>query len=134
MIVDRNSHSFLLGMAEAEIAQYREILGDLVRCVDDNLGKLPEGYVGRRAIDRAKAKLGSTTIKATRLNGTPMGKLEQLEAICDEILERWDKDMRSGKLLTALAGRCHGYRKDVDEIRAALAAADHDAATKREGV
>jgi hypothetical protein len=53
-----------------------------------------------------------------------MSNLEKLEAICDEIFERWDKDMKSGKLLTALAGRCHGYRKDVDEVRAALAAAD----------
>ena len=50
-----------------------------------------------------------------------MTPLEQLEKICDEIFERWDKDMRSGKLLTALAGRLPGYRADVDAVRAALA-------------
>lgn len=47
--------------------------------------------------------------------------LQDLEAICDEIFERWDKDQRSGKLLTALAGRIPSYRADVDRVRAALA-------------
>lgn len=49
-----------------------------------------------------------------------MTPIEQLEAICAEIYERWDKDMRSGKLLQALAGRLPGYRPDVDAVRAAL--------------
>jgi len=51
-----------------------------------------------------------------------MTTLEKFETICAEIYERWDKDMRSGKLLLALAGELPGYRKDVDEVRAALAA------------
>jgi hypothetical protein len=49
--------------------------------------------------------------------------LLKLEAICEEIFERWDKDQRSGKLLGALGGRLPGYRADVDDVRAALAAA-----------
>jgi hypothetical protein len=53
-----------------------------------------------------------------------MTNLEKLEAICAEIYERWDKDMRSGKLLQALSGSLPGYRKDVDEVRAALASQD----------
>lgn len=61
MTVNRYSHSHLLGAAEAEIEHYRDILSDLVRCVDADLSKLPEGYAGRRAIDRAKTKLSSTT-------------------------------------------------------------------------
>lgn len=46
--------------------------------------------------------------------------LEQLDTICAEIYERWDKDMRSGKLLQALAGKLPGYRSDVDAVRQAL--------------
>lgn len=57
--IDRASHSYLLGVAEAEIEHYREILADLVRCADPHFSKLPEGYAARRAIDRAKAKLGN---------------------------------------------------------------------------
>jgi len=60
--------------------------------------------------------------ECSQCNGTGLAKttLEKLEAICDEIFERWDKDQRSGKLLSALAGRLPGYRGDVDEVRAAL--------------
>jgi hypothetical protein len=50
--------------------------------------------------------------------------LRKLELICTEIYERWDKDQRSGKLLSALAGMNPSYRADVDEVRAALNAAD----------
>ena len=46
--------------------------------------------------------------------------LEMLEAVCDEIFDRWDKDQRSGKLLSALAGRLPNYRADVTAIRDAL--------------
>lgn len=46
--------------------------------------------------------------------------LEMLEAICAEIYERWDKDMRSGKLLQALSGTLPNYRSDVTAVRAAL--------------
>jgi hypothetical protein len=47
--------------------------------------------------------------------------LQKLEAICEEIQERWDKDMRSGKLLLALAGHIPRYRQDVTDVRDALA-------------
>lgn len=53
-----------------------------------------------------------------------MTPLEQLEAICAEIFERWDQDMRSGKLLLALSGKLPGYRADVDAVRARLASAE----------
>jgi len=46
--------------------------------------------------------------------------LQDLKAICAEIYDRWDKDMRSGKLLQALAGTLPKYRADVDRVRAAL--------------
>lgn len=46
--------------------------------------------------------------------------IEKLDTICDEIFERWDKDQRSGKLLSALSGRLTSYRPDVDDIRGAL--------------
>ena len=46
--------------------------------------------------------------------------LELLENICAEIYERWDKDMRSGKLLSALSGNLPRYRSDVTAVRAAL--------------
>lgn len=48
--------------------------------------------------------------------------LNRLEAMCDEIFARWDKDQRSGKLLSALSGRMKNYRIDVDLVRAALSA------------
>lgn len=51
----------------------------------------------------------------------PQSPLQELESICAEIYARWDKDMRSGKLLAALAGMSPGYRADVDRVRAALA-------------
>lgn len=50
----------------------------------------------------------------------PVAELVALDSICDEIFERWDKDMRPGKLLSALGGRLPGYRGDVEKIRAAL--------------
>lgn len=58
--VDRKSHSYLLGVAEVEIADYREILAGLVKCVKDDLERLPNGYMARRYYDRAVAKLAST--------------------------------------------------------------------------
>ena len=57
------------------------------------------------------------TNRATEL--TP-SILDKLEAVCEEIFQRWDKDMRSGKLLTALGGGLPDYRPDVTEIRRAL--------------
>lgn len=64
-----------------------------------------------------------------------MSVLKKLEAICDEIFERWDKDQRSGKLLSALGGRLPRYRDDVTEVRNALASPSTDmaAAKKIEG-
>jgi hypothetical protein len=61
--------------------------------------------------------------------------LKSLEAICDEIFEKWDKDQRSGKLLSALAGRIKRYRDDVTAIRSALTppSDDMEAAKKIEG-
>lgn len=53
---------------------------------------------------------------------TEPSPLQDLETICGEIYARWDKDMRSGKLLGALAGTCPGYRDDVEKVRRALAA------------
>lgn len=52
--------------------------------------------------------------------------LEMLESICAEIFERWDKDMRSGKLLLALSGELENYRPDVTAVRAALAVSSED--------
>lgn len=53
---------------------------------------------------------------------SPLTPLQMLDQICDEIFERWDKDMRSGKLLTALAGRVKNYDPRVTAIRALLGA------------
>lgn len=53
-------------------------------------------------------------------NEDDMTPLQQLEAICEEIFDRWDNDQRSGKLLLALSGRLPNYRPDVDAVRAAL--------------
>lgn len=47
--------------------------------------------------------------------------LAALELVCGEIFDRWDKDQRSGKLLTALSGHMvPGYDPRVDLIREAL--------------
>ena len=53
--------------------------------------------------------------------------LADLELVCGEIFDRWDKDQRSGKLLLALSGfTLPGYDPRVDRIRAALTkGADH---------
>lgn len=46
--------------------------------------------------------------------------LQDLEDICDTIEERWDADMRSGKLLLALMGRIPNYDPRVERIRRIL--------------
>lgn len=47
--------------------------------------------------------------------------LQKLDAICDEIFQKWDADQRPGKLLLALGGELKRYRDDVDDVRQALA-------------
>lgn len=45
--------------------------------------------------------------------------LKSAIAIADEAQDEWDKapaGMRAGKILTALAGYCRGYRADIDLI------------------
>ncbi len=49
--------------------------------------------------------------------------LGQLEAIATEAFDRWDKDMRSGKLMLALTGDLPRYRADVSSVRLACAVA-----------
>lgn len=46
--------------------------------------------------------------------------IEMLNDICGEIYARWDKDQRSGKLLSALGGTMTNYRADVMAVRRAL--------------
>lgn len=58
---------------------------------------------------------------------TEQTPLQMLETICSEIHERWDKDMRSGKLLLALSGDLKNYRADVTAVRAALASRSPEA-------
>lgn len=51
---------------------------------------------------------------------TPLG---DLELVAGDLFERWDADMRSGKLLTALSGHmAPGYDPRVDRVRLALLA------------
>lgn len=49
------------------------------------------------------------------------GPLDDLSAIAAECYKRWDRDMKPGKLLLALAGGAPGYDARVDRIRMALA-------------
>lgn len=52
---------------------------------------------------------------------TPENKpIDDLTIICEEIFERWDIDMRPGKLLSALSGRISDYDPRVTRIRKAL--------------
>ena len=47
--------------------------------------------------------------------------LGDLETLSGDLFERWDKDQRSGKLLTAMSGMMSpGYDPRVDRIRRAL--------------
>jgi len=43
-----------------------------------------------------------------------------LNSVCAEIYDRWDKDQRSGKLLSALAGELRKYDPRTTRIRAAI--------------
>ena len=63
--VDRKSHSYLLGVAEAELRGMRDALADLVKCVDADLSRLPESYAARRALDHAKARLQINLLNET---------------------------------------------------------------------
>lgn len=49
--------------------------------------------------------------------------ISELVAIADEAFDRWDKDMRSGKLMLALSGDLSHYRGDVTSVRLACAVA-----------
>lgn len=51
--------------------------------------------------------------------------LDMLATVSDEAFEQWDKGMRAGKILTALAGRVENYKPEITAVRAALA--DHAA-------
>lgn len=58
---------------------------------------------------------------ATIQQGERVNLLADLETVCGDIFDRWDKDMRPGKLLTALSGNMsEGYDPRVDRIRRAL--------------
>lgn len=46
--------------------------------------------------------------------------LEEFEQICEELFDRWDADMKPGKLLSALSGRLPNYDSRVTRIRDAL--------------
>lgn len=54
----------------------------------------------------------------------PQTLLQKFDAVCTELFDRWDRDMRSGKLLLALLGRVPGYKPETTEIRNAIAAHD----------
>lgn len=49
-----------------------------------------------------------------------MNLLKDLEIIAEDINDRWDSGMKSGKLLAALAGRVSNYRADVTRVRQLL--------------
>lgn len=51
----------------------------------------------------------------------PFDALKDLQSVAAEIFDRWDKDMKPGKLLTALEGRIENYDPRVTRILAALA-------------
>jgi hypothetical protein len=61
------------------------------------------------------------TLHDERTKAATPSPLEDLESVCAELFEKWDKGMKSGKLLTALEGRLHNYDPRVTRIRAALA-------------
>jgi hypothetical protein len=53
-------------------------------------------------------------------NNVERTPLEDLDIICEEIFQRWDADMRSGKLLLALSGKLSDYDPRVTRIREIL--------------
>ncbi|KPL55536.1 hypothetical protein ABB55_27615 [Prosthecomicrobium hirschii] len=77
-------------------------------------------------IDALRASLA----EAEKARDAAHAALALIPPIADEIFERWDKDMRPAKLLTALAGRLNGYRPDVTEIVAAVLASPAAAKAK----
>jgi hypothetical protein len=48
--------------------------------------------------------------------------------ICEEIFQRWDADMKPGKLLLALTGNLPSYDPRVTRIRDILEQTSHDRA------
>ncbi len=54
--------------------------------------------------------------------------IADLDSVAADIFGRWNSDMRSGKLLTALEGRIERYDPRVTRIRDALAKLDRAAA------
>lgn len=47
--------------------------------------------------------------------------LVDLTEVAEQCFDQWDKDMKPGKLLSALAGHLPGYDRRIDRIRATLA-------------
>lgn len=53
-----------------------------------------------------------------------LAALKGLKAIAEELHQRWDGDMRAGKLLAALLDPKLNYRADVTAIHQAIARAE----------
>lgn len=75
----------------------------------------------------------SALLNSTRLALRTMARdaaMEMLEAlksvpiIAEEIRQKWDADMRAGKLLIALTDPTLKYRADITAIHAAIAKAE----------
>ena len=84
----------------------------------DNSG-VPASPSGSHASHDAVPSSPSVSIP----NAAGWNPAAQLSAIADEAYERWDKDMRSGKLMIALSGDMPRYRSDVTSVRLACAVA-----------
>lgn len=52
---------------------------------------------------------------------TETSPLGNLELVCGAIFDQWDRDMRSGKLLSALSGLVENYDPRVTSVRKPLA-------------
>ncbi|MBZ9939189.1 hypothetical protein LB518_23025 [Mesorhizobium sp. BR1-1-16] len=68
----------------------------------------------------AEAKLAA----AEALNAEMLAALKSLGPILDEVHDRWDKDMKAGKLLIALIDPTLRYRSDITAIHDVIAKAD----------
>lgn len=70
------------------------------------------------------ATLPKATTEAVGIEQRTDTLLQRLDAIANQIHQRWDTDQRSGKLLVALRGKVENYNPDITAIRHALAVHD----------
>jgi len=99
-----------------------DLIDKILRAMHEHLDIDEEHGVITGKDDAADAILALLSADTAPPPAEGEGVLADLEAVCDELHDRWDRDMKPGKLLQALRGNLRNYDPRVTRIRTALSA------------